>query len=325
MNRPRISVIICTYNRFSSLSETLESLMQMVIPSDMIWEIIMVDNNSNDKTKTLVETYAKERPTLFKYIFEGRQGKSFALNTGVEAARGDILAFTDDDVLLDRNWLIAIKDAFDKYPKCRAFGGKVIARLPDRIPSWIVKEGPYWNIGGPIGHYDKGDVVRSYYEDGMYAPCGANMFFSKNIFLDYGNFNESLNLWVKSTPMFEDTEFCFRLLNNKEEIFYIPNAIVYHKVPADKFRKNYSRKWYFKRGRSSAITEVLPASTVRYLNIPRFIFRTFLQNIFEYIISIILLNRKRRILYEIRTIRVLGAIYEYFTKGRKECPRNKYR
>ena len=104
-----ISIIICSYNRCESLEKVLESVQGLNCPPGASWETLVVDNNSSDATKATVERFVGKGRGDIRYLFEGRQGKSHALNTGIERAAGQILAFTDDDVLFDPDWLVRIK------------------------------------------------------------------------------------------------------------------------------------------------------------------------------------------------------------------------
>src|SRR6202022_4391827 len=100
-----ITVILCTYNRAHSLSKALESAANLAVPSSIAWEVLVVDNNSNDETPKIVEQFSSRYPTLFRYLFQPPPGKSHALNSGIQAACGNILAFMDDDVIVDPSWL----------------------------------------------------------------------------------------------------------------------------------------------------------------------------------------------------------------------------
>ena len=81
------TVVVCTYNRCQSLPAVLESLAFQVMPDTITWEIVVIDNNSTDKTREVVEEAARKWPGRFRYIFEHRQGLSFARNRGVSEAQ----------------------------------------------------------------------------------------------------------------------------------------------------------------------------------------------------------------------------------------------
>ena len=110
---PEISVIIATYNRSAILNEALKSVFSQKRIQDTEYEVIVVDNNSVDQTKNTVLAMMKDHSAgNLHYWFQPVQGKSAALNLGIEKAKGKIIAFTDDDVLVDKNWLSSIRDCF---------------------------------------------------------------------------------------------------------------------------------------------------------------------------------------------------------------------
>jgi glycosyltransferase involved in cell wall biosynthesis len=103
-------VLICTYNRAGMLRETLAALLAMTPADDVRVEIIIVDNNSTDATPLIIAEVARDSCIPVVGLRETSQGKSFALNRGLRAATGDIVALTDDDVWPDANWLNRIVD-----------------------------------------------------------------------------------------------------------------------------------------------------------------------------------------------------------------------
>ena len=100
-----ITVVLCTYNRCDSLANALQSLAAQTFATPVDWEILIVDNNSTDGTREIVERFCRVYPNHFRYIFEPRPGKSYALNTGLQHCDGEILAFTDDDIMAEPTWL----------------------------------------------------------------------------------------------------------------------------------------------------------------------------------------------------------------------------
>src|SRR4051794_26325031 len=100
-----ISVIICTRNRCQSLVKTLNSAAAQRLAESVEWEVLVVDNGSNDQTRAVVDDFRRKHPGRFRYLLEPEPGKSPALNAGIREAEGDILAFTDDDTTLAPTWL----------------------------------------------------------------------------------------------------------------------------------------------------------------------------------------------------------------------------
>src|SRR6266540_2548384 len=120
-----ISAIICTYNRANSLQKTLKSLEDLVVPANLSWELIVVDNNSRDDTRAVVEGFARTARFPVRYVFAGRQGLCHARNTGITVARGEVMAFTDDDVTVDPCWLWHLKRTFDQCD-CMGVAGRIV-------------------------------------------------------------------------------------------------------------------------------------------------------------------------------------------------------
>lgn len=101
----KITVILCTYNRCQSLRTALDSVASSVFPNSTDWEVVVVDNNSNDATSEVVRDFCHRSPQHFRYLFEPKQGKSNALNSGVSNTDADVIAFMDDDVTVEPDWL----------------------------------------------------------------------------------------------------------------------------------------------------------------------------------------------------------------------------
>ena len=112
------SIIVCTYNRADSLKETLHALQRQELLTILHeWEVIVVDNNSNDHTRQVVEDIQR-RWSILRYEFEESQGLSFARNHGIACAKGEIILFTDDDVLPEPTWLETTLLGMESYQAC---------------------------------------------------------------------------------------------------------------------------------------------------------------------------------------------------------------
>ncbi|WP_298435878.1 glycosyltransferase [Geobacter sp.] len=318
-----ISVIICTFSRQGYLYKVLLDLLSQESVSQISYEVLVVDNNSTDNTKGVCEEFTTKYPDVFRYVFEERQGKTFALNTGIRESRGRIVAFTDDDVVIDKRWLFSINQAFVVHRDCKAFGGRVLPLWPDTLPPWIAKEGVFRNTSGAIVEHDYGNMVKSY-SPGMF-PIGANMFFSREIFEKYGWFNEALNMKIKKLPMLEDMEFCNRLLKRKENFLYIPDSVVYHPIYQDRLSKNYIRKHAFKSGRAQYIINAnlnskqlvllsIQKNRRKILNIPFYVINEIAGSLVKYILAKINNNKQEVLYYEKRIIYNLGIVYEILSQ-----------
>ena len=129
-----VSVIVCTRNRASSLKRTLQSLADLSVPAGLCWEMIVVDNNSTDDTPDVIAGFSGVLPLVA--AFEARDGLSNARNRGVQAAAGTYMVWTDDDVVVDRQWLAAYVEAFRRWPEAAVFGGKIIPVYEEPSPAW---------------------------------------------------------------------------------------------------------------------------------------------------------------------------------------------
>src|SRR5438045_9093813 len=101
----KVTLVVCTYNRADSLGTTAHSVASLTMPESVEWEVLLVDNNSSDRTREVCEEFCRRYPGRFRYLFEPKQGLSHARNAGVREACGDIVAFTDDDVIVQPTWL----------------------------------------------------------------------------------------------------------------------------------------------------------------------------------------------------------------------------
>jgi glucosyl-dolichyl phosphate glucuronosyltransferase len=239
----QVTVILCTYNRCGSLIEALESVAASSMPESVEWDVLVVDNNSRDKTRQVVEEFRSRHPRRFRYIFEPCQGKSNALNLGIREAEGDVLAFMDDDVKVEPMWLRNLT-----APLCDSLYGGVAGRVlldPDfSPPTWLGLKEPY-NVGGVLAQFDRGDLQGQL----VGPPCGASMAFRKHVLQKYGGFRVDLGPCPGSEIRGEDTELGHRLTAAGERILYEPSAIVYHPVPDSRVKKSYFLVWYLDHGR----------------------------------------------------------------------------
>jgi glucosyl-dolichyl phosphate glucuronosyltransferase len=296
-----ISVIVCTYNRDSSLRSTLDSFAQMSVPESLQWELIVVDNNSQDETRKVVTEFAAASSLRVRYVFEPSQGKSRALNAGIRAAQGDLIAMTDDDVIVGQDWLSELNKAFGEFD-CIGVGGKINALWPCPKPSWFSEEGPY-RLPNAIVSFDQGEkpcVLR-------FAPLGANLAVRKIAFEKYGAFRTDLGPQEGSLIRGEDTEFFHRLRNRGERFVYMPTAVVNHPVEKSRVRKGYYRSWSFHDGRFRARFEKVPDGAIYYFGAPRYLYRGLVEKALRWICSF---QPKKRFYYELRMWWLAGQIFE---------------
>jgi glucosyl-dolichyl phosphate glucuronosyltransferase len=311
-----VTVILCTYNRCASLERTLQSVARSELPDSVCWEVLVVDNNSSDQTPAVVEKLSRQLPGRFRYCHEPTQGKSYALNTGVREARGAIVAFLDDDVIVEREWLRNLTAPLEKG-KWAGVGGRILMDEVVSLPSWLSATGRYCMMGIVCAYFDLGDQARVI----NYAPYGANMAFRREVFESYGGFRLDLGPSTSADvprPN-EDTEFGRRLMSAGEVLGYEPSAVVYHPVPKERISKKYLLGWWFDYGRAQTRERGQRRDVWgiphHYLAIPKIVGTTFLARMFHWLTA---LDPKRRFFWKSQVWVTVGWIAEMLAMANKQ-------
>lgn len=201
-----ISVVICTYNRCESLKSTLDSFLKQECDGTFDYEVIIVDNNSKDKTKNVVESYNQKFNSHLKYVFEQNQGLSYARNRGIKESKGKIIAFTDDDCIVERRWLL-----------------KIWTKFKDNNDIDVILGNGFWENGKPI--YEKGDMD-------ILRGNGLNMSFRSQIFKEIALFDVFLGPGSMGCSA-DDTEFIYRLSKRNKKIVFCDEITIVHKHRVD--------------------------------------------------------------------------------------------
>ncbi len=240
------SVVIPTWNRAEELRATLASLGKITAPGS--WEVIVVDNNSPDATRQVVAEARVSFPVEVQYLFEPQVGRSAALNSGIKAARGRIVATTDDDVRFEPDWLQQAVAALDIY-QCDFVGGKVLPIWGGPKPAWLSdKGGPHWSV---IALQDFGPEAVEFGR--RYAPLGVNLAFRREAFDRAGLWNVSIGRKAGTLLGQEVREWMLRARDAGLKGIYAPKMVVHHVIPSDRLHKRYFRKWFYWHGVSRAM------------------------------------------------------------------------
>lgn len=246
----RVSVIIATYNRAAMLDECLASLQaQHFVAGD---EVIVVDNGSTDATAAVVTRHQRAWTTPLRLLREPRPGKSHAIALALGVAAGDLLVFTDDDVSVGGAWLDTIRAALSD-PAVAIAGGPVAARWDAAVPRWfrgaVAQQA---RLGAPIALLDYGDQRA---ELGERTLLGANLAVRRDVFTAIGGFPTHLGKLRGTLLSGEDHELCRRAQASGHRAVYVPDAVVYHWVPAQRARVGYYLNWFFWSGITHAIMD----------------------------------------------------------------------
>ena len=221
-NSTFFSIVICTLNRKNFLRVCLKSILESNFPKSQ-YEIIVVDGGSNDGT----DLFCKQVPEV-RFIVERRFGLAHARNRGADLAKGDIVAYTDDDCIVDKYWLSSLFLGFQKFPQAAGVGGPVYPIHPEIIPKKIL-------VKAALGLLDQGENIKP--AEGIIT---SNAAFRKEVFQKI-RFDDLIGASRRGKLILcgEDTDFFNSLDEFKLEIFYLPSAKVYHQVQQHRIRVSY--------------------------------------------------------------------------------------
>jgi glycosyltransferase involved in cell wall biosynthesis len=324
-----LTVLICSYNRARFLKETLAMLARATAPERCRLEIVVVDNNSSDDTAQVVKDAAAAGPWPVRYAIERRQGKGYALNTGLAVATGDIIALTDDDVLPSQDWMARIVEQFRANDIVFVFG-KVLPRWEVTPPPELLTTKAR-DIWGPLALIDYGDRplrynAASFAESRL--PIGANLAVRRDAIQKIGGWRTDLGKVDNSLIAGEDHELCVRLYRaGLYSGLYDPAVLVRHFVPASRLTRRYFRRWYYWHGRTMArmagsIYLDLDLTRVPYVGgVPRFVYREFLAQLFRWVRRAGRRDALALLMEEVTLVEYFGFFAESWRRPRPEPER----
>lgn len=242
------SIIIPTYNRADELRETIRSIAKLDVAGD--WELIVVDNKSTDHTRTVVDEERGSFPAPLHYVFEAEQGRYAALNTGIRAAKGKIIATTDDDARVEPDWLARAAAGLEALG-CDYVGGKVLPIWKGTRPDWLPhRPGPHWAV---LALQDHGPRSLEFGVNGIPWPLGINTATRREAFERTDLFDNRLGRKAGTLRNQAQREWHLRARAAGLRGFYVPDMVVHHVVEAERMQKQYFRRWYYWHGISRAI------------------------------------------------------------------------
>jgi glycosyltransferase involved in cell wall biosynthesis len=304
-----ISVVIGTYNRSGMLAEALDSVLAQ--EGAARYEVIVVDNNSTDGTRQVVERYMARGHGGLRYVFEGRQGVSYARNAGVAEARSEVIAFADDDVRVSAGWVAGIKREFDLHPEVDCIGGKVLPQWESAPPAWLTRD--HWM---PLALQDYGDRRLLIDSGNRLCLVSANLAFRRAVFAEIGPFAPDLQRIKDGIGSMEDAELLERYWRSGRQCLYVPDLIVTTAVPLERMTKEYHRRWHTGHGYFFAImrSEEMERSTSRLFDVPAHLYKQAFADAAAWLKCLLLGRQSDAFMRETRIRFFLG----FFRKRRKD-------
>ena len=249
-----LTVAIPTYNRANFLRQTLAGLALQVFPRGP-FEVLVVDNNSTDDTRAVVAEFAGADPAP-RHVLETQQGLDHARNRALTEARGEIIVFADDDILMRPDWLaqLAAPLLADSARRIGAVGGEVIPVFPDGRPDWVTP----WH--GPLAFRADAGPLES-----RHSPMGANVAFPRWVFERLGSFHTALDRAAGNYFSGGDSEMIRRVRAAGLEVWFAPAAAVEHQMPASRTTFRYAARHAFDSARSRVIDRAGQPGAAGYL------------------------------------------------------------
>lgn len=231
----RISLIIPTHNRAAQLVAALRSVVQQDLPPEE-WECIVVNNRSTDDTAVRFAAFATEHPDFrLRMVDEEQAGVSYARNRGIAEAQAPLLAFIDDDEWIEPHFLSAYVDFFEARPDASVAGGRIIAEYPDGRPAWLSKY-PETAIANVM---DFGTEARLFPANRV--PGSGNMAIRRTVFESCGTFDPRFGRVGNRLTGGEENDLFERLQKRGYALWYVPDAVMHHVIPAAKLTESYFR------------------------------------------------------------------------------------
>lgn len=259
----RVSILIATLRRSELLAQTLASLGAVRRP-ELLAEILLVDNAGDEPTQRLAAAMTAQLP--IRLLVERVPGKNRALNRAVPDARGDLLAFVDDDIVVDPGWLAEMVEGAARWPEVRVFGGRILPRWPAQGPPCF--DHPFFRHAYAIADWPLGE--------GPYSAgrvFGGNMAIRRSVVTDGWRFSpdvgpQGAGAYVPGS----ETELTLRLERAGDRCVYLPRALVHHQIRPEQLRRPWLYGRAFRKGRADFHRQAVPDG-LRIAGVPVMLWR----------------------------------------------------
>jgi glycosyltransferase involved in cell wall biosynthesis len=268
---------MCTYNRGELLYDAVHSVLAQDDAITPPFELIVVDNNSTDGTRAIVEMVTGVDGRVH-YLFEPQQGLSYARNAGIRASRAPAIAFIDDDVRAQPDWVAAIIHAFEEHAGADIVGGRVLPMWPAAPPVWLTRD--HWT---PLALVDYGEAPVAVTAEQPICLVGANLALRRSLLDVVGVFSTDFQRVKDSIGSLEDHEFQLRVLRTGRKSVYDPRVVVHAEIQASRLERAYHRRWHTGHGHFHALlrSEQLEQTSAGTLfGVPAHLYRRALGDLF---------------------------------------------
>jgi glycosyltransferase involved in cell wall biosynthesis len=305
-----LSIIITTYNREKTLSRLFHSLKE-ASQVDIPLEIVVVNNNPAVNLLPMINEAIQRFSLPLRCLSESGPGKSYALNSGIQSAQGEFVAFLDDDVIVHEDYFIGIKKTISTF-SYNTFGGRVFPIFPYSPPDWASGGKSLTTTRGPIVAHDYGDQPRPY-DKGMRRPIGCNFFCRRLLFERYGLFDVRFGRRVGDSSFLiagEENDLLRRFQEGGEILFYTPFVVVDHPVEPERMTKAHFRYRLFTAGRS--VPYFAKTTFPSFFGIPRYLYRRLITIMGQGILALISFRSLKAFDRQLDFYEIIGAMYEYW-------------
>ena len=260
----KLDVVVPSYNRSALLSRTIRSLLEAPIPGGLDVSVYVIDNNSTDDTRSVVEALQAETSRRLNYKLETRQSSSFARNTGIQAGSGEVIGFIDDDEEIHTSWYETVLREFEA-DDVDYIGGPYYAKPGLRLPAWLPPS--YRAATGVHDPKPRGVFGR----DHAGNLNSGNAVIRRRVFDEVGLYSEKLGRSGKGLLAEEDADLYRRIRAAGFHGVFVPELIIYHHVPPERMTKQYHRRWAFWRGVSLGVVDREKREAAAYrFGVPRY-------------------------------------------------------